>query len=867
MDISKLNDEQQKAVLTTEGPVLILAGAGSGKTSCLTYRLANLIEKGIDPSNILLLTFTNKAANEMTERAKKILKDEDLNISGMTYHSFCAEILRHYADFLGFDFNFTVCDESDASEILNLIKENNKFDKNLGLPKGKQLISMFSYIINKDKTLEYVLENRYPNFAHLQSEIEKIKQDYLEYKFNHNILDYDDLLVQVINLFEAYPAVCKKYSDLYKYIMVDEYQDSNLLQMKLLKLLRQYDNKNICVVGDPEQCLVKGTKINTKAGKKNIEDIIEDDLIEVAVGNGIVEYKKPDIIKAKKINDTIYKITTKKGKEIKATGEHVIFAYSEKVSNGKRNKQEIYIDFELFYNGRSRLSIECFDNNTEEIVKQYTNYKLIFDEGDRLIELIDEIKDNYPYVVDSRYARLIRGISYKFMLIKNLSINDKVIINNNGILEEDIIIDIQKEIYNDYVYDINIKKFRNYFANDICVHNCIYGFRGSNHDNILNFADDFDDCEVIKLNKNYRSNQEILDLSNSILTTTGAFKNDLVGTYEIGYKPKLVTINSQNDEAHYVLNKILKYKREGVSLNDMAVLIRGSNDSNMLEALIAEYSGNLEYQKFGGIKFLEREFVKNILSYLKILINVKDEIAWFRILKLYPSIGSVNAKKITEKIMENGLDELLDKSYEKKKYGEYLPEIYNFFIELNKLDFIDQIEKLVNDYYYKTIKRSIKNMKTKESTKNQKLRELDQNIEEAQVLITLANDYENANKFINSLTLDASTTAAEIKDCLTISTIHSAKGLEWKVVFILNCVEGTFPWRKQLLAPTLEAEKELEEELEEEKRVFYVAITRAKEDLYLTFPQYNIFSRELNELSSFLTDGFIYNDKCECIEL
>lgn len=649
MDFSKLNDEQRIAVETTQGPVLILAGAGSGKTTVLINRLVNIIEKGIDAKRILLLTFTNKAANEMTQRAQSMLDERALDVNGTTYHSFCAEILRRHAPKVGFTSDFSICDSSDAAEMINLIKEKNGYTKEMSLPNGKELIDMFSYMLNKEKTLTYTLENRYPSYIGQEMEIEKIKEDFIIYKYNKNILDYDDLLTQVINLFETYPEICKNISDYYQYIMVDEYQDSNLLQMQLIKLLRQFENKNICVVGDQNQS--------------------------------------------------------------------------------------------------------------------------------------------------------------------------------------------------------------------------IYGFRGSLYENILNFPDMFSDCKIIKLNKNYRSNQEILDLSNAVTSDMNEkFKNNLIGTHHCGYKPRLIKCNGQNDEARFIINQINNYRRNGMSLNDMAVLVRGSYDSNMLESLLIEQSGKnaIEYQKFGGIKFFERDFVKNIFAYLKIITNYKDEISWFRILKLYPGIGSVNAKKISEGILENGKTELIEKKYTKKTFAKYLEEINEFLIEIDKLDFQEQMEYLVNEYYYKTIKRSIQNMKTTPVNIKKHLRQLDEEIEQAQVLITLSENYKTASKFVNDVLLEVPQKSSE-NDKLTISTIHSVKGLEFKVVFVLNCIEGKFPWLKEAKALTDEAMEEVQKEMQEEQRVFYVAITRAKDDLYLMYPQYDLFRHEETQLSRFLASNNNYKKYCDVI--
>ena len=862
-DMTCIQIDSNDSLFVTEHCIL------THNTTVLTYRLANLIDKGVNPENILLLTFTNKAADEMTIRAKNLLEIECDEITGSTYHSFCAELLRHYASFIGFNSNFTVCDESDAAEILNLIKERNGYTKEMSLPTGKQLIAIYSYMINKDKDLDYTLTNKYPDYLDCKEELAKIKEDYIEYKFDKNLLDYDDLLLQTIFLFEEFPEICKRISDKYQYIMVDEYQDSNLLQMKLLKLLRQFENKNICVVGDPEQCLLPETVIQTKSGPKLIKDLVNDDEVLVYAGNDNVVYSKIQSINKKEIDEEIYEITTSSGKKLKGTKNHIIFAASDMISKVKLEQNAIYINYKLLWTGKfnNKLTITTYTKENEMLIKKYTSSNEIYGDNDELIDLIDTMISENPEV-NFHVSKTVKfnGKYLQYTRLSELRNNSLVAIYDNGKVLLEKVVDIKTFDYNGLVYDINIPDYRNYIANNIFVHNCIYGFRGSNHDNILNFPDMFEDCKVIKLNQNYRSNQEILDLSNSILTTKGSLKNDLKATYNIGYKPKLVSVNTQADEAQYVLNQILKYKREGVPLSEMAVLMRSSNSSNMLEALIAEQYGSnsIDYQKFGGIKFLEREFVKNIFSYLKIMINNKDEISWFRILKLYPAIGSVNAKKITENITKNGMEELLDKSYEKKKFGEYLPEIYNFIQDLDKLDFTEQMEKLINEYYYKVKKRSIQNMKIKSTNKIKKLKELDKEIEEAQVLIKISEEYKSASKFVNDLTLDVQGDK-KTGEFLTISTVHSAKGLEFKVVFILDCIQGSFPWNKHLSASTKEAMDEYLEEMEEEKRVFYVAITRAKEDLYLMCPQYNLFSRDCVDISEFLTNDNIYKNKCEMI--
>lgn len=648
-----LNDEQYEAVITTEGPLLIIAGAGTGKTNTLTKRVMYLIDKkNVLPQQILMLTFTNKAAGEMIQRAKNSLDERCGKIKGCTYHGFCSEFLRKYAIYANINSNFTIIDSTDAADALNLLKEKNNYSKEKDFPKGKELVAIYSAALNKNKTIEFIVKNFYTKYEDYLKEIIILKDKFVEYKEEKDLFDYDDLIVYTNKILREHPEIAKKISDTYQYIMVDEYQDSNLIQLELLTLLRQFDNKNICVVGD---------------------------------------------------------------------------------------------DFQS-----------------------------------------------------------------------------------------------------------------------------IYSFRGSNFKNIINFPKQFEPCKVIILNKNYRSNQEILDLSNAVtLRAKEKYDKQLVGLKSAGHKPYLVKLRSSQEEAMFVLYTIIKkHHDEGIPYSDMAVLIRGSNNSSVLEGLIAQQSGKnyIPYKKFGGIKFMEKAFVKDIFAFLRIIINPLDELAWFRVFQLYPNIGPVYAKKLTEGIFTNGIDELINPKHLKNKYGQALPGIHKFLNDVKKMEFNEQIDYIINNYYYSVVKASVQNMKTTESAKRGHMNELDQNIEEAQVLIKLAEGYKTASAYVTALSLEVPEEEDD-SDFLTISTIHSAKGLEFKIVFVLSCVEGSFPWDKKPSSGTDEAIKQYVEEMEEERRVFYVAITRAKDELYLTFPSvmFKYGKVETTELSRFLKEDDIYKKYCKVI--
>lgn len=252
---SKLNPAQLEAVQSAEGPHLVIAGAGSGKTRILVYRVAYLVEKGIDPGKILLLTFTRKASQEMLLRASLILDKRCQAVSGGTFHSFANMVLRRYASRLDLTPNFTILDQADAENTVNLVRTNLGFSKvDRHFPKKKALLNIISKSVNKAQDLELVVDAEYPHFLIYTEEIKKIRKKYIEYKHKMGLLDYDDLLLYLKGLLRAHEDIRGSLSEKYRYIMVDEYQDTNKLQADVLKFLLTKHN-NIMVVGDDSQSI------------------------------------------------------------------------------------------------------------------------------------------------------------------------------------------------------------------------------------------------------------------------------------------------------------------------------------------------------------------------------------------------------------------------------------------------------------------------------------------------------------------------------------------------------------------------------------------------------------------------------------
>ena len=857
IDYNTLNKQQLEAVNTTEGPVLIIAGAGTGKTKVLVYRLAKLIESGVNPAQILLLTFTNKAAKEMIERAQAMIDERVNKVTACTYHSFCVQILRKYCNLVDLNEGFSILSTSNCGESINLIKTRLGLDKDRDLPQGKVLASMFSFCVNKNMDLSEILEIKYPKYEDKLTTIEQIQEEYIKYKLENNLVDYDDMLTLVIKLFRENPKICKRYSDLYRYIMVDEYQDSNSLQMELLKLLRQWDNKNICVVGDDMQCLIEGTMILTKEGPKAIEQISTNDKLLVNAGRGEYVYKSPDEIFKKSHQGQIVRIKTEKGYELKATPEHIIFA---NYINTKDVSASRFVLFE--------------DTRKEE--GHYLHH-LITDETFLINENSDILHEKIENTYMNRKAKLIDNYeAFDFIPLGKIQKDAMVCIFDGEKMIVDKVVSKEIEDYDGYVYDININNYRNYFANNICVHNCIYGFRGSNFKNIIRFPDQFKGTKVIKLIQNYRSNQEILDLANAIINNTPEkYEKQLIGQRVKNELPQLIYVNDNKDEARYIFYKIWQYHMEGVPFKDMAVLIRNAQDSTQLELLIQEYSGKktIPFQKFGGLKFLEKEICQDILAYLAILNNVKGEVFWFRLFKLYQNIGQGHGSKLVDGVKANGIEELIDKKYEKKKYGIYLPEIYKEYHKMKKITDMERLlDYLVNTYYYKVKKRSIEESKigtkSKTTTKADLLNKLDSDILEAQALVNMAKGYTDIDSYLEALLLD-STSEEDTSDKLTISTVHSAKGLEFKVVFIMDCIDSSYPGERPLSGYSYAAVQEHNEEIEEARRLLYVAITRAKEDLYLIYPNISVkFGKfEKAMISRFMEEDRIFEDYCESVTI
>lgn len=595
-----LNEAQLEAVKSKDGPILVIAGAGSGKTKTLTYRVARLIEDGIKPENILLLTFTKKAAAEMLSRATIVLDNRCEKVAGGTFHSFANIILRKYSKLLGLKNNFTIMDRADCEDVINHIVGQLFPKKEKRFPKKSTLLDIYSKSINKVTPTKQIIADEFPQFAHCEDKIIEVHKAYVAYKRENSVLDYDDLLLYIKLLLENNDGLRKRLSNEYKYIMVDEYQDTNTLQADVIRLLASEHN-NIMAVGDDAQS--------------------------------------------------------------------------------------------------------------------------------------------------------------------------------------------------------------------------IYSFRGANYRNILDFPRLFENTKIIKLEQNYRSTQNILKLTNEIISKAKEkYTKNLFSNIVSPQVPALICAKDTQMEADFICQRILELLDEDISLSDICVLTRNARMSYNLEIELSKRA--IPFQKFGGPKFMETAHIKDVVAHLRVILNPDDVISLTRILLLLKGVGASTVNNIMP-IIKGDLKP--DIKLLPSNKSQSLTPLFNTLGQLRDYSTTKKPEEIVSAVinYYRPI------LKDKYDDFSKREKDLDH-------FEYLSTQYSNLEDFISDLALeppDASVEGMYKKnsddEALTISTIHSAKGLEWDSVFIIGAVDGRFP-----SAYSFNSEEEMDEEL----RLMYVATTRAKNNLYITYP-------------------------------
>ncbi|MEJ6951392.1 DNA helicase PcrA [Natronospora cellulosivora (SeqCode)] len=605
--IEGLNPQQKEAVQHLEGPLLVLAGAGSGKTRVLTRRIAYMIENyNVNPYNILAVTFTNKAASEMKERVAELLGGIKGSVWVSTFHSFCVRVLRKEIKKLSYDSNFIIYDTSDQRSLMkNVLKELNYDIKKT---KPRAVLAEISKAKNELITAEEFSHKTGDYFLDIVAKAYDLYQEKLK---ENNALDFDDLIMKTVELFQENELVLEYYQDRFKYISIDEYQDVNTAQYELVQLLADKYN-NLCVVGDPDQG--------------------------------------------------------------------------------------------------------------------------------------------------------------------------------------------------------------------------IYGFRGADIRNILNFENDYPEAKIIKLEQNYRSKEKILQAADSVISNNLSRKDKRLWTDQgQGKDLNYYQAYDDKDEANYVAEKINNKLEDAYKYKDIAILYRTNAQSRSLEEALVKYA--IPYQIVGGVRFYDRMEIKDIIAYLRLIYNNNDDISFLRIVnKPRRGIGAGTLAKLEDftqsrmiSLYEGALRakeiSTLSASYQNKLLA-FASMMEEFKVASQDLSIDILTQKVIEETAYRDDLLSEGTIQAQSRLENiEELFSVMQEFNEADGESSLAAFLEEVSLISDVDTMNDSA------DYITLMTFHSAKGLEYPVVFMVGMEEGIFPHANSMFMP---------EELEEERRLCYVGITRAMEELYLT---------------------------------
>ncbi|MBR3765420.1 MAG: DNA helicase PcrA [Clostridia bacterium] len=618
MDLSMLNPQQRLAAETLEGPVLILAGAGSGKTRALTCRVANLMDHGVPAWNILALTFTNKAAREMKERISALVGPQAEEAWISTFHSSCARILSRDIEKLGYTRSFVIYDDDDQKAVLKEILKRMNIDEKL-LP-VRELSAKISDAKNKLMSPDEWFHQTERDFR-----CQRIHEVMVEYENRlkaNNALDFDDLLVKTLQLLVEHPPVLDSYRRRFRYVMVDEYQDTNFAQYKLVQLLTA-QSRNLCVVGDDDQS--------------------------------------------------------------------------------------------------------------------------------------------------------------------------------------------------------------------------IYGWRGADIRNILDFEKDYPDATVIKLEQNYRSTANILDAANQVIAHNAGRKEKRLWTEKpAGDAIHLYAAGDERDEAAYITDRIRQQNRKGRPYGDMAILYRTNAQSRVLEDMLMR--AGVPYKVFGGQKFYDRKEVRDVLAYLRVIVNPADDVSLRRIINVPKrAIGDATVQELAAHALANDMPLYSALTDMPETLGSRpRKNVFEFFMLITML--MAMKESMAVDEFVTMLIEKTGLMEQYKKEDSDEARARVENIQEFLGAVTeyvKSSDNPSLEEYLENVSLVTDLDQAEDngRGYVTLMTLHSAKGLEFPVVFMTGLEEGIFPSSRSL---------QEEDRMEEERRLCYVGITRAQKVLYITRAKMRMLYNQTN---------------------
>ncbi|MGI8903983.1 MAG: UvrD-helicase domain-containing protein [Solirubrobacteraceae bacterium] len=927
--LAGLNGPQREAVTYGEGPQLILAGAGSGKTRVLTHRIAYLVATdAARPNEILAITFTNKAAGEMRERAGMLVGRRVRAMWVMTFHAACARMLRADADRLGYTRRFTIYDQADSRRLIKRCLDELGID-----PKRFTPGSIQAQISDAKNKLRDADEYGRMVGSFFEQTVADVYRTYERELHRMNAMDFDDLLVRAVNVLELFPEVRERYSSGFRHVLVDEYQDTNHVQYRWLQLLAG-EHRNLMVVGDDAQCLLEGTSITMADGtERPIEHVCPGDAVLSGYGSGDFRGAKVTAVHRSERTDGIA-VTTASGRRIVSTSEHVHFAgyllpfiaRRHKGSEGRSlvgyqalldrlfaehdtsvgghrllASEGLFFDRPHFQTGaytkaevrRRRLAISlCGDRRGRTPMHRIALYG--YDEPGRqaleglglsvrptrrgsegwrfesacqdmgtIQRVADQIATTLGGVSTRPSARLgsnREGLACNSLpFIRASSVRPgMVMFDQDG--GYDIVKSVERVRLDQPVYDLDIEHTHNFVANGIVTHNSIYGFRGADITNILNFEDAYPDAHVVKLEQNYRSTQTILDAANAVIRNNrGQTVKSLWTDLGQGDPIKARELEDEHAEARFVTGEIQRLVDEGVSRSELAVFYRTNAQSRVLEDTLVR--AEIAYQVIGGTKFYERAEIKDAIAYLTLLVNPQDVGAFTRIVNSpRRGIGATSLSRVLAFANTIGVsvwDAAADPEQVPGLGPPAVKSLTRFMGTMHRLreraesgaPIASLLGEVLGETGYLDVLRAERTI------------EAQGRVENLEELINVAVEYDTAGseepspaEFLQQIALvsDADDRSDD-EGLVTLMTLHNAKGLEYPIVFMIGCEEGVFPHSRALD----------EGGLEEERRLCYVGITRAERDLYITYARtrtvfgartYGAPSRFVGEVPAELTD-------------
>jgi DNA helicase-2/ATP-dependent DNA helicase PcrA len=956
--LNPLNDAQRAAVTAPLGPVLVLAGAGSGKTRVLIHRIAWLIQaEGVSPHGILAVTFTNKAAAEMRGRVEQLLGSPGGALWLGTFHGLAHRLLRLHWREAGLPQGFQIMDAEDQLRLIKKLLKSQNLDETRWVPRDLQ------YFINKHKD-----EGRRPKNLHAahdatEQQMIKLYADYEETCARSGVIDFAELLLRAFELWRDNSELLQHYRRRFHHVLVDEFQDTNSIQYAWIRLLVGSEGAAF-VVGDDDQCLAAGTLVTMGDGaKRPIESIVAGDLVMSSYGSGDLRPAEVTERFVHRRQGRLVCLHLRSGTVLKSTPEHTHFSgyvfgqtpqtyflylmhkegvgfrlgTSQVYTNGQEKPmvgfsqgalQEQHADAVWILRTHSNENEARFDEITTSlrlgIPLSTTAAERLLEEagldidrphhlprsrnsrrrnivitlcadrrgaspmhtigivgnstGDRatleglglrvrtakahsrswryetaradfgeLMSIARRIRDR----LEGRYVLHGRMLQKSLPFITAASIRPGMVMaTENGSFE--VVERISHEDFDTEVYDLNVDRTHNFVAGGLITHNSIYRWRGARVENLHKFRQDFPQAQMYRLEQNYRSTSAILDAANALIANnTGRLGKTLWTKGPAGDPVKLFAAYNERDEADFVVTRILEWTQRGGLRREAAILYRSNAQSRAFEEALIQ--ARVPYRVYGGLRFFERAEIKDALAYLRLMTNRDDDASFERVVNLPPrGIGakSVDAIRAAARAAGSSLWRAAAAGVAAGESGRASGAL---------LTFMQLIEKLAHGIdalpLQSQVDQTITGSGLIEHYQKDKADRGEARVENLLELVSAARGYEPEGdmpplqSFLAHAALESGETQGDAwEDCVQMMTLHTAKGLEFPLVFLCGMEDGLFPHQRSV--------NDLDG-LEEERRLCYVGMTRAMKQLYLTYAEqrrlhgvdsYNAPSRFIQEI-------------------